>query len=282
MRWSLMLSIAFHCFVALLTVANADAHSSVAKATANEGSPTTFLGFTLGADRKVATWDQIVNYFTYLDKISARVSVQTLGGTTQNRPLIAAWISSPDTIRDLAKYREIQRRLANPRGIYRDAEADPLIHEGRVVVAIFCSSHSTDIVASQMSMQLAFELATGQDAETKQILENTIILLVPSANPDAIDLVAGWYQKTLGTPFEGTLPPALDPRQNGDDLDSDWVFANLPETRILNRLLWGEWSPQIVLDLRQYGPAGPRFFIPPYYEPSNPHIAATLLHEAGL
>src|SRR5204863_946440 len=104
----------------------------------------------------------------------------------------------------LAKYQEMQRRLADPRLVHDTAERERLIHEGRAVVAISCSIHSTEIVASQMSMRLAYELASAQDAETREILENVILLLIPTPNPDGVDIVAQWYRKTLGTPYEGT------------------------------------------------------------------------------
>ena len=190
-------------------------------------SPAKVLGFTPGDERTIADWRQITDYFGRLDKASDRVLVQTIGETTLRRPIIVAIISAKENILALDKYREIQRRLSDPRLVKNDQERDRLIADGKVVVTISCSIHSTEIVASQMSMQLAYELATAQDPATREILQNTILLLIPSANPDGVDIVANWYRKTLGTPFEGKEPPELYHHYAGHDDNRDWFMLNL-------------------------------------------------------
>jgi Zinc carboxypeptidase len=245
-------------------------------------TPASLLGFTPGDDRKVADWQQITDYFKRLDAASERVHVRTLGETTLGRPLVVAFISAPENIRNLAKYQDLQRRLADPRLAPTEAARDELLRTGKTVVVISCSIHSTEIVASQMSMQLAYELASAEDAATREILQNTILLLVPSANPDGVDIVANWYRKTLGTPYEGTEPPELYHHYAGHDNNRDWFMLNLRETQLLTRLFWREWFPQIVYDVHQQGSNGSRFFVPPFYDPPNPHIPPLLLREVGL
>ncbi|HEX8144992.1 MAG TPA: M14 metallopeptidase family protein [Pyrinomonadaceae bacterium] len=245
-------------------------------------SPRSVLGFTPGDDRTIADWRQITGYFARLDSASDRVSVQSIGETTLQRSLIVAYISAPENIRDLEKYKAIQRRLADPRTIRDERERDALIEQGKTIVAISCSIHSTEIVASQMSMQLAYELATAEDADTREILRHTILILIPSANPDGIDIVADWYRRTLGTPFEGKEPPELYHHYAGHDDNRDWFMLNLKETRSITALFWKEWFPQIVYDVHQQGSTGSRFFIPPFYDPPNPEIAPLLLREVGL
>ncbi|HEX6185020.1 MAG TPA: M14 metallopeptidase family protein [Pyrinomonadaceae bacterium] len=245
-------------------------------------SPRELLGFTPGDDRKVADWTQITDYFARLDGASERVRVDTVGTSTLGRVIIAAFISSPENIRELDRYREIQRRLADPRLVRNDAERDRLVREGKAVVVVSCSIHSTEIVASQMSMQLAYELASAGDAATREILDNTILILVPSPNPDGIQIVADWYRRSLGKPWEGSDPPELYHHYAGHDDNRDWFMLNLKETRAVTRLLWKEWFPQIVYDVHQQGATGSRFFVPPFYDPPNPHIAPLLLREVGL
>ena len=245
-------------------------------------SPRSVLGFTPGDDRTIADWRQIADYFAQLDRASDRVEVRTIGQTTLDRPLLAAFISAPENIRELAKYQEIQRRLADPRTVRDEAERDRLVREGKTVVVISCSIHSTEIVASQMSMQLAYELASAQDEATQEILRNTILILLPSANPDGTDIVANWYRRTLGTPHEGVEPPELYHHYAGHDNNRDWFMLNLRETQAITRLFWQEWFPPIVYDVHQQGATGSRFFIPPFYDPPNPHIAPLLLREVGL
>ncbi len=245
-------------------------------------SPKAVLGFTPGDDRTIADWSQITDYFIRLDRASDRVSVQTLGQSTLKRPLIVAFISARENILALQKYKDIQQQLADPRRTTQKLERDRLIANGKVVVVISCSIHSTEIVASQMSMQLAYDLATAHDADTREILQNTILLLIPSPNPDGIDIVANWYRKTLGTPFEGREPPELYHHYAGHDDNRDWFMLNLKETQLITRLLWHDWFPQIVYDVHQQGANGSRFFIPPFYDPSNPNISPLLLRHVGL
>ncbi len=245
-------------------------------------SPRSVLGFTPADDRTIADWKQITGYFARLSGASGRILVQTVGESTLKRPLVAAFLSAPENLRNLEKYKEIQARLADPRKIASDAERDRLIHEGKTVVVISCSIHSTEIVASQLSMQLAYELTTAQDADTLEILRNTILILIPSPNPDGIDIVANWYRKTLGTRFEGREPPELYHHYAGHDDNRDWFMLNLKETRAFTRLLWKEWFPEIVYDMHQQGSYGSRIFAPPFYDPVNPHVAPLLLREIGL
>ena len=245
-------------------------------------SPKSLLGFTPGEDRTIADWSQITDYFARLDQASDRVTVQTLGQSTLKRPLIVAVISARENILALPKYKDIQRQLADPRLATQAGQSERLIADGKVVVTISCSIHSTEIVASQMSMQLAYELATAEDEETREILQNTILLLIPSPNPDGIDIVANWYRKTLGTPYEGKEPPELYHHYAGHDDNRDWFMLNLKETQLVTRLLWHEWFPQIVYDVHQQGANGSRFFIPPFYDPPNPNISPVLLRQVGL
>ncbi|MBP9663024.1 MAG: hypothetical protein KBD94_00275, partial [Pyrinomonadaceae bacterium] len=240
------------------------------------------LGFTPTADETIADWRQITDYFAKLDRSSNRVAVREIGRSTNGKPLIVAFISSAANIRNLEKLRRISAQLADPRTVRNDAAPANLIKKGKTIVSISCSIHSTEIVASQMSMNLAYELATANDADTKEILANTVLLLIPSPNPDGIDIVADWYRKTLGTESEGTAPPELYHHYAGHDNNRDWFMMNLAETQAITKLFWQEWFPQIVYDVHQMGQNGPRFVIPPFYDPTNPRVSPSILREVGL
>lgn len=245
-------------------------------------SPREYLGFTPADDKTIADWKQITGYFAKLGEQSPRVAVREIGRSTLGRPLIAAFISSQENIKRLDRYREINQKLADPRLISGDAELTRLLNEGKAIVSISCSIHSTEIVASQMSMQLAYELAAAKDPETLEILNNTILILIPSPNPDGIDIVADWYRKTLGTKSEGTMPPELYHHYAGHDNNRDWFMLNLVETQAVTKLFWQEWFPQIVYDVHQMGQTGTRFVIPPFFDPPNPRISPSVLREVGL
>src|SRR5690606_7840345 len=227
-------------------------------------------------------WTQITRYFHELDKDSPRVAGKEIGKTTLGKPMIAAFISAGSNIEKLEHYRGINAKLADPRTINGDAELRELIENGKTIVSISCSIHSTEIVASQMSMNLAYELASANDAETRNILENTILILIPSSNPDGVDIIADWYRKTLGTKSEGTSPPELYHFYAGHDNNRDWFMMNLAETRAITKLFWQEWFPEIVYDVHQMGRNGARFVIPPFFDPPNPRIDPLILREVGV
>ena len=245
-------------------------------------SPKSVLGFNPTDDKTIADWRQITDYFAKLDKASDRVVVKEIGKTTNGNPLIVAYISSKDNIKKLDKYRQISAKLADPRTIKDDAELADLVKNGKTIVSISCSIHSTEIVASQMSMNLAYQLASGNDADTKEILDNTILLLIPSSNPDGIEIVANWYRKTLGTKSEGTSPPELYHHYAGHDDNRDWFMLNLAETQAITKLFWQQWFPQLVYDVHQQGQNASRFIIPPFFDPVNPRIPPSILREVGL
>jgi len=268
--------------VFILSVTAQGQRRSTAEATGPIPSPRSVLGFNPGTDRTIADWKQITDYFARLDKASDRVQVQTIGQSTLGRTMIAAFISAPENIRNLEKYKTIQARLADPRKVGNDAERDQLIRDGKTVVVISCSIHSTEIVASQMSMQLAYNLASADDEDTLSILHHTILILIPSPNPDGVDIVANYYRQTLGSPAEGREPPELYHHYAGHDDNRDWFMLDLKETKAVTRLLWKEWFPEIVYDIHQQGSNGSRFFVPPFYDPPNPHIAPLLLRQVGL
>ncbi|MGI8642261.1 MAG: M14 family metallopeptidase [Pyrinomonadaceae bacterium] len=273
----------FHAVFLLLIIA-AFIVPSVARAQ-TVPTPKSVLGFQPTDDKTIADWTQITNYFQKLDKASDKVKVQEIGKTTLGKPLIVAFISSSENIKNLDKYKRINQKLANPQMIADKGDVNEigyLIKNGKTIVSISCSIHSTEIVASQMSMNLAYELATATDDTTKEILNNTILLLIPSSNPDGIDIVASWYRKTLGTKSEGTSPPELYHHYAGHDDNRDWFMLNLKETQAITKFFWQEWFPEIVYDVHQQGQTASRFIIPPFFDPPNPRVAPSILREVGL
>ena len=91
--------------------------------------------------------------------------------------------------------------------------------------------------------------------------------MIPSPNPDGIQIVADWYRKTLGTKSEGTSPPELYHYYAGHDDNRDWFMMNLKETQAITKLFWQEWFPEIVYDVHQQGQNASRFIIPPFFDP---------------
>jgi hypothetical protein len=229
-------------------------------------TPSEFLGFEVGADRKLADYRQIRDYFKALAAASSRVQIQVLGKTTGGEDMFMAVISSEDNLRNQEKYKTIARKLADPRGLSKE-QIDALAAEGKTIFLLTCNIHSDEIGSSQMAMEWAYKLATAQDEETKRRLSTSIVLLVPSLNPDGQIMVTEWYRKYLGTKYEGGRMPYLYHKYVGHDDNRDWYMLTQIETKNVNRMVYHEWFPQFWLDEHQMGTTGPRIYIPPNADP---------------
>ncbi|HXF42847.1 MAG TPA: M14 family metallopeptidase [Pyrinomonadaceae bacterium] len=234
--------------------------------------PKEIIGFTPGEDYRLASWSQVVDYFKALDAASDRVLFREIGKTTLGAPFVYAIISSPQNLNRLDYYRQINAKLADPRSIKSPAEAEKLVKAGRSIVLITCGIHSTEVGSYLSSMLIAYELASSEDQEIKSILENSIILLVPSLNPDGVDIVKNWYDRTYGTQWEGTDPPELYHKYVGHDNNRDWYAFTQAETRLTVDFIHNVWHPQVVHDIHQQGTSGARLFLPPYMEPVEPNV----------
>ena len=235
--------------------------------------PKDVLGFTPGDDRKLAAWGQIVEYFKRLDAASDRVTFQEIGKTTMDAPFVYATISSPENLKNLERIKDINAKLADPRLIKSsDLLAKKYIAQGKTIVLITCGIHSTEVGSTLSSMLIAHRLASSNDPEVQNILKNTIVLLVPSLNPDGVDIVKKWYDKTLGTPYEGTEPPELYHKYVGHDNNRDWYAFTQVETQLTVENIHNVWHPQIVHDIHQQGAYGSRLFLPPYMQPVEPNV----------
>lgn len=261
-------------------------------------APKDVLGFTPGDDRKLASWADVIEYFQKLDAASDRIRFEEIGKSTMGAPFVYATISSPENLKKLEFYKAINDKLADPRKIKEKqtrlsarppdrrsnaslpggsattagASALQLIRQGKTIVLITCGIHSTEVGSYLSSMLIAYRLASSDDPETKKILDNTIILLVPSLNPDGVDIVKNWYDKTLGTKWEGTDPPDLYHKYVGHDLNRDWYAFTQVETQLTVDKIHNVWHPQIVLDIHQQGIYGARQFLPPYMQPVEPNV----------
>jgi hypothetical protein len=229
-------------------------------------TPSEFLGFEVGADRKLADYRQIASYFKALAAASPRVEIQVLGKTTLGEDMFMAVISTPENLANKAKYKAIAQKLADPRGL-TPQQIDQLVNDGKSILLITCNIHSTEIGSSQMSMEWAYQLATTQDPEYVRRLNDSIVLLVPSLNPDGETMVTEWYRKYLGTKYEGGEMPYLYHHYVGHDDNRDWFMLTQIETKNVNQVVYHEWFPQFWLDEHQMGSTGPRIYIPPNADP---------------
>ena len=229
-------------------------------------TPESVLGFRPGADYKLATYDQSIDYFKKLAAASKYVKLVEAGKTSQGRTMYFALISTPDNLAKIDRYREIARRLAHPQGL-TDAEAQRLARDGKAFVHIDGGLHATEVAGPQHTPQLLYDLVSKADEpDTKAILDNVVLMLWPTINPDGQQMVAEWYMKNVGTPYELSGLPRLYQEYVGHDNNRDAYMLNMVESRVLEHT-WRQWEPQIIYVHHQSGPFPTRIWLPPFSEP---------------
>ncbi len=244
-------------------------------------APAAVLGFEPGTERRLVEWDTIVRYFRALDAASPRVSVRELGRTTNGAPFLVAFISSPANLARLPALRALQQRLADPRTVADSAEAARLVAQARTFVLITSSIHSTEVGGFFAPLQIAHRLARAATPAERAVLDNAVVMLVPSLNPDGVNIVSRWYAQTLGTPAEGTGPPELYHAYVGHDNNRDWYAFTQVETRMVVDSLYGQYKPQVTMDIHQMGSTGARIFVPPYLDPIEPNVDPILVQHVN-
>jgi hypothetical protein len=172
-------------------------------------APEAHFGFRMGADGYLASADAIEKYFELVAAGSDRVKIVDLGPTTENHRTIAAIVSAPENIRNLDQIKRDNQRLADPRTLGPE-EAARIAATHKVVVAIGCSIHATEVGATQAANQLLHELATSNDPAVLDQLRNVVLIIIPMLNPDGNRLVVDWYNKFKNTPFDGGPMPWAD------------------------------------------------------------------------
>jgi len=231
----------------------------------NIKSPEEFFGFKPGSDRKLLRWNRVVDYFWHLDGHPS-VKVRELGKTTEGHPFLLAAISSPENIENLEEIRVQSWTLAHPEGAAEEY-IDEIVENGKTVVSMTMSVHASEVGGTQLSPELAYEVATRGDPEIAEIRESTVLLLVPCSNPDGNIMVVDWYEKWLDTEYEGCPVPFLYHKYVGHDNNRDAFHITQEESKHLVRFLFQEWYPQAQVDHHHMGSYGARFSIPPHMDP---------------
>ncbi|NIQ06817.1 MAG: hypothetical protein GWO20_14145 [Candidatus Korarchaeota archaeon] len=170
----------------------------------------------MGTDRNLARGDKIIEYFEHLDEHSSRVKVTELGESTEGNPFLLAVITSAENLKRIERLREISLQLSHPQGLSEE-DVEELVEEGKVFVSNTNSVHASEVGGTQMASELAFELATSEDHAMEHVRQNTVFLLIPSANPDGNQMVVDWYNEWRGTTYEGSSLPYLYHKYVGHD-----------------------------------------------------------------
>ncbi|TDE10199.1 M14 family metallopeptidase [Dyadobacter psychrotolerans] len=231
-------------------------------------TPKEHFGFSIGDDYQLANFTQTEAYFQKIAKASDRVKLTVIGKTAENRDQHMLIVSSPENLKKLDRYKEISTKMAHADGISEE-QARAMAAEGKSIVWIDGGLHATEVVGIHQLIETLYNVVSRNDAETKRILDNVIILFT-HANPDGQELVSNWYMREkdpLKRKNEGL--PRLYQKYIGHDNNRDFFIQNQVESRNMGQQLFVEWIPQIMYNHHQRGPAGSVLAGPPYRDPFN-------------
>ena len=259
--------------ITALTVASAQLEAQVP-------TPASVIGFPVGTDLKLIDYDQSIRYFEQLAKSTDQIKLIDVGKTSTGHPWTLAVISSAANLAKLDRLRAIAQRLAHPDGL-TDEQARALAREGKAFVDISGGLHASEIAGSQHTIQLAYDLLSRpNDPKTRAILDNTVLLLWPSINPDGQNIVVNWYRENVGTPYEVAPLHELYQKYIGHDNNRDAYMLNVVESRVVART-WREWEPQIIYVQHQTAPFPTRIWLPPFAEPIATRAPALMSREVN-
>jgi len=249
----------------------------VTTASAQIKTPEEFFGFRIGTDGELARYPKVVEYMQELARLSDRVTFEELGTATMGAPYVLVTISSTQNLARLDRLMAINHRLADPRGL-SEADGMKLAREGLPFYLLYATIHATELGNGQALIEVAHRLATDNSPEIQEILDNVVLLIVPSQNPDGQNLVIDHWYKTKGTELARNYPD-LYHKYTGHDDNRDWFMFTQKETRLMVEKVQNAYVPQITHDMHQQGSTGSRIFVPPFQDPYDPNVHPIIAQE---
>ncbi|MBT6006818.1 MAG: peptidase M14, partial [Prolixibacteraceae bacterium] len=224
-------------------------------------SPDEFFGFKPGTDRSLFNYDPLIDYLQKVAEVSQRVKMIEAGESPMGKKMYITFFSSEENIKNLDRLKFINKELAlNPD--LKENEIKSFVDEGKVFILATLSMHSTEVGPSQAAPLIAYDVATTTDPKILDWLENVVYMIVPSHNPDGMDLVVNHYNNSKGTKYEGGNLPVVYHKYVGHDNNRDFVTLTQSDNLAVARIYNKTWFPQVLVEKHQMGSYGPRYFVP--------------------
>ncbi len=238
-------------------------------------TPEAFLGYPIGSH--YTRHDQVVAYLRELDRLSNRITVQEIGRSYEERPLLVVFVTSPANQERLEELRLSHAALADPYATAPDPATTP------VVVGLYYGVHGNETSSGEAALLTAYYLAASRSAEVVDWLDKAVVLIDPVQNPDGRDRAANWHNAWKNNPPVADSQdkehveawPAGRVNHYFTDLNRDWLAITQKETRAKLRL-FHDWLPNVQIDFHEMG-AGSTY----YFEPSPASMESPLLPKAS-
>lgn len=242
-------------------------------------TPKSFFGFEMGAEGKLAAFDQIKAYLKLIADKSPRVDYEVVGQTTEGEDFPILRVSSKKNLDRIEQILAINARLSDPKamqaeataaGMSRDDYARRLAATSVPVYYIEAGIHSTEVGNTQALMNVVHRFATEDSAFTKRALDSMVMLVVPSQNPDGHNRVINYFNQTAGTDYARVFPD-LYQKYVGHDDNRDWFMFTQKESQIRVKLEQ-KYRPAVQHYMHWAGTNSPRIWSPPWDEPMSPTL----------
>ncbi|MBB1410978.1 M14 metallopeptidase family protein [Pseudoalteromonas sp. SG44-17] len=245
-------------------------------------TPEQVLGYEVGQWH--VRHDQLVRYMEILAQKSDRINFEVIGRTHEQRPLVMLTITAADKLANVEQTRKAHlARLADPE---KAKETDQ-----PAVVWMGYSVHGNESSGSNSALLVAYYLAAAQGKEIDTLLNNTVILLDPSLNPDGLARFANWANSNRGMNLSSDPQtrehieswPSSRTNHYWFDLNRDWLLLQHPESRA-RIAKFHYWKPNILTDFHEMGPNSTFFFqpgIPSRKHPITPDENVSLTKAIG-
>lgn len=244
-------------------------------------TPETFFGFKPGTDRMMFDYEKQIAYLKHLAEHSARLKMEKIGESPMDKPMFAAFFSEPSNIKNLKQLREINEQLALNPDLSEDKKKN-YIQDGKVFFIATLSMHANEVGPAQAAPLIAYKLVTTQNKDTLNWLNDVVYMMIPSHNPDGMNMVVDHYQKYKGTKYEGASMPGVYHKYVGHDNNRDFITLTQKDNRAISNIFSKTWFPQVMVEKHQMGSTGPRYFVPPNHDPIAENIDASIWNWMGV
>lgn len=223
-------------------------------------SPEVFLGYPIGDQH--TRHDQIVSYFEHLAQLSDRATITYYGKTHEHRKLVILNISSPQNITNLEKIRIEHVKVADP-------TSDVNLSNLPLFINLAYNVHGNEPSSTEAALLTAYALVASTNENVLNYLNEAVIFIDPTINPDGRDRHANWANTHKGSPpvsdpmdiEHSEISPSGRTNHYYFDLNRDWWLAINPESR--GKLKWyHDWYPNVVTDFHEMGTNSTYFFEP--------------------
>ncbi len=215
-------------------------------------TPEKILGYAIGTPDKLTYTKDIYRYMRELEKATPRVKVFTMGHSEEGREMMLVVVSDEANLAKLARYKEINGLLADPRRISEE-DSKKLIAEGLPIYWASGSIHSPETGSPEMLMELAYRLAVEETPFIRNIRKNSVVMITPVTEVDGRDRQVDLYNYRKANPKKPAPNLIYWGKYVAHDNNRDGMSMALALSRHMMTTFL-EWHPQVLHDLHESVP----------------------------